>query len=64
MNTLFSSASKIVFILIAIGAITGFFLGILEAKDFMLLAVSAFSFYFTKTNPSSSDSSDNTKSLG
>ena len=43
----FKSASKLVFIILAVSACIGFFLGILESKDFMLLAVSAFSFYFS-----------------
>ena len=42
------SASKIVFILLTITACIGFYFGILESKDFMLLAISAFSYYFTK----------------
>ena len=40
------SASKLVFLIIAISACLGFFLGKLDPKDFMVLAVSAFSFYF------------------
>lgn len=43
---IFESASKIVFILLALSACVGFFLGLLESKDFMLLAGMAFSFYF------------------
>ena len=41
-----SSASKIVFILLAVSSCAGFFLKLLEAKDFMVLAGMAFSFYF------------------
>jgi asparagine N-glycosylation enzyme membrane subunit Stt3 len=41
-----NSASKIVFILLAVSACAGFFLKLLEPKDFMLLAGMAFSFYF------------------
>jgi asparagine N-glycosylation enzyme membrane subunit Stt3 len=44
---IFKSASKLVFLILAIAACIGFFIGKLEAKDFMLLAVSAFSFYFS-----------------
>lgn len=40
------SASKIVFLLLALTACLGFFFGKLEAKDFMLLASMAFAFYF------------------
>lgn len=46
MNNIFESASKIVFILLAVTACVGFFIGILESKDFMLLAGMAFAFYF------------------
>lgn len=41
-----SSASKIVFILLALTACVGFFIKLLEAKDFMVLSGMAFSFYF------------------
>jgi putative solute:sodium symporter small subunit len=47
MQKIISSASKIVFILIAITASVGFFIGILDPKDFMVLAGMAFSFYFS-----------------
>jgi len=40
------SASKIVFLMLALTACIAFILGILESKDFMVLAISAFSFYF------------------
>lgn len=40
------SASKIVFILLAVSACVGFFIGLLDADKFMLLAGMAFSFYF------------------
>lgn len=45
MNIL-NSASKIVFIMLALSACAGFFLGRLDPKDFMLLTGMAFSFYF------------------
>lgn len=41
------SASKIVFLLLAASACIGFFYGILESKDFMVLAGMAFTFYFS-----------------
>ena len=41
------SASKIVFVLLALSACAGFFLGKLEPKDFMVLAGMAFTFYFS-----------------
>ena len=44
--TILNSASKIVFILLAFSACVGFFLKLLDPKDFMLLAGMAFSFYF------------------
>ena len=47
MSELIKSASKVVFILLAITACAGFFLGKLESKDFMVLAISAFTFYFS-----------------
>lgn len=47
------SASKIVFVLLAITACVAFFIGKLESKDFMVLAAMAFSFYFAnKGEPS------------
>ena len=46
MEEILKSASKIVFILLAVTASIGFFVGKLESQDFMVLAVSAFSFYF------------------
>lgn len=47
MKEVFKSAAKLVFILIAITACAGFFLGKLESKDFMVLAGMAFGFYFS-----------------
>jgi len=47
MKNLLLSASKLVFIFIAITACAGFFIGILESKDFMVLAGMAFGFYFS-----------------
>lgn len=54
MENIIKSASKIVFILLAIGATAGFFTGHLGEDNFMVLAISAFSFYFA--NKGSSDS--------
>ncbi len=48
-----SSASKIVFVLMAITACGAFVMGRLEAKDFMLLAGLAFTFYFSNKGDSS-----------
>ena len=46
LTTIFSSASKIVFILLALTACVGFFMHLLESKDFMVLASMAFGYYF------------------
>ena len=46
------SASKIVFILLAVTACAGFFFDRLDAKDFMVLAMAAFSFYFANKGSS------------
>ena len=48
MKNILSSASRIVFILLALVACIAFLIGRLEAKDFMLLASMAFAFYFSK----------------
>ena len=48
--TIFKSASKVVFVLMAVTASGGFVSGILESKDFMLLAGMAFTYYFNKQN--------------
>ena len=48
MSQIFSSASKIVFILISIAVIGLTFTGKLDPKDFMVLASSVFAFYFGK----------------
>jgi len=46
MNIL-KSASKIVFLALALTACIGFATGILESQDFMVLAGMAFAFYFS-----------------
>ena len=50
----FSSASKIVFIAIALAVIVLTFIGKLDPKDFMVLASSVFAFYFGKQQPEKS----------
>lgn len=55
MTKIFSSASKIVFILLAITACTAFFIGKLESKDFMVLAGMAFTFYFSNKGETSQE---------
>lgn len=66
MKNITKSASKIVFILLAVTACLAYLYGIvtgkvtLETKDFMLLATAAFSFYFAnkgETTPASPDAS-------
>lgn len=52
MTNITNSASKIVFILLAVTACAGFFMGKLDPKDFMLLAGMAFSFYFANKGDS------------
>lgn len=52
-NPIFTSASKIVFILMAVAVIAGLFLNKIDPKDFMVLASMAFAFYFAnKGEPS------------
>lgn len=41
------SASKVVFILLAITACVGFLKGVLPVQEFMILATGAFAFYFS-----------------
>lgn len=53
MSNILASASKIVFILLAVAAVVGFFMGRLEAKDFMSLALMAFTFYFANKGEAS-----------
>ena len=40
------SASKIVFIIMAIAVVAGLFTKVIDPKDFMVLASMAFTFYF------------------
>lgn len=46
------SASKTVFILLALTACIGFIRGLLPVDQFMLLATGAFAFYFTRKGDS------------
>ena len=55
MKPIYQSASKIVFILMALGVVILTILRILEAKDFMVLASMAFTFYFTKPSTPATD---------
>lgn len=47
------SASKIVFILMALATVAGLFYGKIDPKDFMILASMAFSFYFANKGENS-----------
>jgi hypothetical protein len=46
ITALFASASKIVFLVIALTACAAFLMGKLEAKDFMVLCIGVFGYYF------------------
>jgi hypothetical protein len=48
MLQLVRSASKIVFIMLSFTACLGLFYGKISEANFMILAVSAFAFYFSK----------------
>lgn len=54
MNIL-SSGSKLVFILMAVGAIALTAMKIMDVKDFFVLVSMAFSFYFSKPSSTSID---------
>ena len=47
--TLLKSASKIVFILIAVALTVLTFIKVVDAKDFVVLASMCFTYYFTRT---------------
>lgn len=51
MSEIFKSASKIVFILMAVATIVLAFLQIIDAKDFIQLATMAFAAYFGASIP-------------
>lgn len=50
-----NSASKLVFVLMALSVIALTVVGIVEGKDFMMLASMAFTFYFTKSIPNTTE---------
>lgn len=52
MEEIYTSASKIVFILMAVAVIVLTFTGKVDPKDFMMLAAMAFSFYFANKGDS------------
>jgi hypothetical protein len=49
MTNILQSASKVVLILLSITVCVGFIMRVLDAKDFMLLAVMCFTYYFSYT---------------
>jgi len=49
MLKMINSASRLVLILITITVCAAFLVGILDPKEFMMLASMVFAFYFTKT---------------
>jgi len=48
MKKIFQSASKTVFVLMALSLVILTFAGKVESKDFIVLASMAFTYYFTK----------------
>jgi hypothetical protein len=46
------SASKLVFVLMAMATIVGMFMGRIDAKDFLVLVSMAFTFYFANKGDS------------
>lgn len=53
MQNIISSASKLVFLLMAIAACVAFFIGKLDQNNFMILCGAAFSFYFANKGDAS-----------
>ena len=51
MKDVLSSASKLVFIVMALAIVALTAIGVVDSKDFVMLAAMAFSFYFSKQNP-------------
>lgn len=47
MNTLFTSASKIVFLMMAVGVHAALFTGKITGEQYLVLASMAFTFYFS-----------------
>lgn len=50
MKNIFNSASKIVFILMAIAVVGLTFMNKVDPKDFMMLSGMVFSYYFSRQN--------------
>ncbi len=50
MYNMFNSASRLVLLTMTLTVCTAFLLGLLDSKDFLMLAGMVFAFYFTKTD--------------
>lgn len=61
MQKIYSSASKLVFVLMAIALIALTAFGIVDAKDFIILAGMAFTFYFSKPSTPVADTTTKTE---
>lgn len=55
MKNIVTSASKIVFLLMALAVVIGFFMGRLSENNFMILAGGAFTFYFANKGETNND---------
>lgn len=55
MTKILESASKIVFVLMALAVIVGLFVERIDPKDFMILASMAFTFYFANKGDSTNN---------
>lgn len=50
MYNMFNSASRLVLLTMTLTVCCAFLLGLLDSKDFLMLAGMVFAFYFTKTD--------------
>jgi len=53
MKNILTSASKLVFVLMALATIVGMLIGKIDAKDFLTLVSMAFTFYFANKGENS-----------
>ena len=53
MKNILTSASKLVFVLMALATIAGMLIGKIDAKDFLTLVSMAFTFYFANKGDNS-----------
>lgn len=61
MKGIISSTSRLIFLIITLTACYAFIRGVLPVDQFMLLAVSCFSFFFTKSIPDNKENTITTK---